>query len=89
MKNKFKSYTFWMSLASAFILIVQNLGLAFGFVVNEELIMNIINAVCGVLVVLGIITNPAKKEVTNTVDVEEYVENNELSKTNENGIADE
>lgn len=89
MKNKFKSYTFWMSLASAFILIVQNLGLAFGFVVNEELIMNIINAVCGVLVVLGIITNPAKKEVTNTVDVEEYVENNELSKTNESGIADE
>lgn len=61
-EKKFKSYTFWMSLVGAFILILQNLGLAFGFAVNEEVIMNIINSVCGVLVLLGIINNPAKNK---------------------------
>jgi uncharacterized membrane protein len=70
MKNKFKSYTFWMSLAGAFILILQNLGLAFGFAVNEEVIMNIINSVCGVLVLLGIINNPAKNKTKSEVSDE-------------------
>ncbi len=60
MKYNFKSYTFWISIAGAVILIIQNVGSVFGFAIDEEVFMNIVNSVCGFLVVLGIINNPKK-----------------------------
>ena len=48
-----------MSLTAAIILVVQALGRAFGFSVNDEMITSVASSVCGVLVVLGIISNPA------------------------------
>lgn len=56
MKNKFKSYSFWMSVTGAVILVLNNLGKAFGFAVDSEAITQIVDSVCGVLILFGIIT---------------------------------
>lgn len=62
MKEKFKSYSFWMSVTAAIILVINNIGKVFGFTVDNSAITNIIDSVCGVLVVFGILTMPNKKE---------------------------
>jgi uncharacterized membrane protein len=59
MKQKIKSYGFWMSLTMAIIVVLQALGKAFSFTVNEEMIVSIVSSVVGVFVVLGFVN---KKE---------------------------
>lgn len=54
MKDKMKNYGFWMSLISAILIAVQAMGFKFDMVYVNE----IITAFLGVLVVLGIISNP-------------------------------
>ncbi len=58
MKNKIKSYGFWTALASAVVVLVNALGQMFGFSVDNEIITNVIMAIAGLLVVLGVVTMP-------------------------------
>ncbi|MDD4211218.1 MAG: phage holin [Clostridia bacterium] len=58
LKEKMKNYGFWMSLTAAVILVLQTFGKTFGFSINDEAINSIVNSICGVLIVLGIISNP-------------------------------
>ena len=58
MKNKIKSYGFWTALAGAVVVLVNVLGQMFGFSVDNEIITNVIMAIAGVLVVLGVVTMP-------------------------------
>ena len=63
MKNffkKFGSYSFWISLSGAIILLVNALGRAFGFVIENKLVEDIILSIAGVLVVLGLVTMDVK-----------------------------
>lgn len=60
LKNKVKNYGFWMSLTGAVILMLQTFGNYCGFSINSVAIESIITSICGVLVVLGIISNPEK-----------------------------
>lgn len=64
MKIDFKNKTFWISLTSILVLMAQNLGELFGFEVQSEPVMNVVNTVCGTLVVLGILNNPTKTETS-------------------------
>lgn len=61
MKNRFRSTGFWLSLTGAILLVVQQLGIAFGFNVNSELVNGIVSSVCGGLVMLGILI-PTKQD---------------------------
>lgn len=80
LKSKLKSYSFWVSLASAVLLLVQTIGRPLGLVIDESTYMSIVNSVLGVFVVLGIISHPAQnllkigttkfEEVTNETNVE-------------------
>lgn len=58
MKQKIKSYAFWTSLSAAVVVFVNSLGKIFGFTVEESLITNLIMAVCGILIVLGVVNMP-------------------------------
>jgi len=58
LKDKIKSYSFWVSLASAIILILKILGNRFGFVIDETMVSDLFTALCSVLVLLGIIVPP-------------------------------
>ena len=58
LKEKIKSYSFWVSLTSAIILILKILGNRFGFVVDESMISDLFTALCSILVLMGIIVVP-------------------------------
>ena len=74
LKYKVRTYNFWISLAAAILIVLRLLGQYFGFVVDSNLFMDIATAVCGVLVILGIIIMPTtaqkttKKDKNNTKD---------------------
>lgn len=72
-KNRLKTYSFWVSLASAILLLIQSVGKPLGLVLNEELYMSIVNSVLGVFVVLGIISHPAQTLIQNDEENEEYI----------------
>ena len=58
MKKKLKSYSFWMSVSAGVVLVLNNIGKVFGFVVESEAVTQIIDSVCGVLILFGVITIP-------------------------------
>ena len=78
LKNKLKSYSFWVSLASAILLLIQTIGRPLGLVIDESTYTSIVNSVLGIFVVLGIISHPAqnllKGDATNFVDITKEVE---------------
>lgn len=56
MRDKIKNYGFWISLASSIFLLLQALGLRIDIPVFNE----VVTALMGVLVVLGIVSNPSQ-----------------------------
>ena len=62
-KDKIKSYSFWVSLASAVILILKVLGNRFGFTVDETMVSDLFTALCSILVLLGIIVVPSNQNL--------------------------
>jgi len=65
MKQKIKTYGFWISLTAAILVVLKVLGNAFSFYVNEELILGVVSSVCGVFVVLGFIHKPNEEKNKN------------------------
>ena len=55
MKEKFRNYGLWIRLISAVLMILQSMGLKFDLPYINEVITSIL----GVLVALGIISNPS------------------------------
>lgn len=53
-KTRFKNKTFWVALASAIVLLTQQLGLE----IFPENIMDIVNTVLMIFVILGVISDP-------------------------------
>lgn len=69
--SKWRNYGMWTSLVAAVLLILSAAGKVFGFEISEELSTNITGlavAILGLLVILGIISNP--KEGTGYTDKE-------------------
>ena len=60
-KDKVKSYSFWVSLSSALILIIKVIGNKFGFTIDATLASDLITSLCSILVVTGIIVTPTPK----------------------------
>ena len=58
---KYKSYAFWTSLSAAVVVLIGILSSAFGFEADQKLVTDIIMAICGILVVLGVVKMPAKE----------------------------
>ena len=83
LKDKIKSYSFWVSLASAVILILKLLGNRFNFVVDETMISDLFTALCSILVLLGIIVVPTN--IKQNDETKESIINHKLSNnTNHN-----
>lgn len=70
---KYKTYAFWTSFSAAAVMLIGTLARAFGFESNDKLVSDIIMAICGILVVFGVVKMPSKPQVT----VEEEIEDNE------------
>ncbi|MBE7075287.1 MAG: hypothetical protein E7376_04845 [Clostridiales bacterium] len=66
MKKLIKSYSFWTSLAGALGLLAVSIGKLCGIQITASGVEEIVMAVCGVLVVFGIVTKPKQQtEATN------------------------
>lgn len=66
--KKFKTYTFWISLLGAVIVLINALGTTFGFGVDEVAITSIVTAILGVFVTLGLIKKDKTSESTNSTE---------------------
>lgn len=66
--NKFKTYAFWIALSGAVIIFIQSVGDLFGFTIDGGLIENVIMSICGIMVVLGIVSKPTLEQKTDRVE---------------------
>lgn len=82
-KEKMKSYSFWVSLTSAVVLVVKLIGQKYGLVIDDGFISDLVTSLCGILVILGIIVLPAKKD-----NKEEKTKTNLTKLENENCVND-
>ena len=57
-----KTYNFWVSLAGAVGLLAVSIGKMFGYQIEAEGVSEIIMAICGVLIVFGIVKKPKTEE---------------------------
>ncbi len=64
LKERIKTYNFWVSLISALFLIVNIVGQKFNFHLDEVIFSDLLTTLCGILVLLGIIApaTPQKQE---------------------------
>lgn len=72
MKNffkKMKSYSFWASLSAAIIILINSLGNAFGFSIENQLVEDIIMSFAGVLVVIGLVSKSEKKKENESEEI--------------------
>lgn len=63
LKDRIKTYNFWVSLSSAIFLFLKVIGNQVGFKVSETMFSDLITSLCGILVILGIIVPPSYKTV--------------------------
>lgn len=71
-KQKFKqmisSYSFWTTLAGALALVASAIGRAFCIKVEEQIVTDIVMAIAGVLVAVGIVSKPTTQSDGAEVD---------------------
>lgn len=59
MKEKLKSYSFWIAIASSIMLLLQSLGTK----IDLPFMDSVLNAFLGIFVALGLLDKPLKKSV--------------------------
>ena len=84
MNNKFKSYSFWMSVAGAVILVINNIGKVCGFAIDSEIVTEIVDSVCGVLILFGVITmsKDDDKEINNNSSKDDCIDSQKTDNVN-------
>lgn len=86
MKNffkKFQNYSFWVALSGAVVILLNALGRAFGFSIENEIIENVVLSIAGVLVVLGIVSGAGDNEESDD-EIEENFDANDKENDVEN-----
>lgn len=68
-KDKLKSYNFWITLVSAIILLLQIFGEKFNFKVDSNFIIDVTTALCSIFVILGIISVPKSKQAKTEIQI--------------------
>ncbi len=65
--KKYSTYAFWVALASAMVVFLEDIVKVFGISINTSSVENLILSFCGLLVALGIV-NKADSNNDNLVD---------------------
>ena len=65
MDKKYKSFSFWLSLFSAILILIQSVLKPLGLQISEDVYMSIVNSLLGIFVVLGFISKPQDDETKN------------------------
>lgn len=65
LKEKTKTYSFWISLVSCLLIIAKTVVEQFDISISQNIVNTIVTAICAVLVLFGIVSSPTKaKEQT-------------------------
>lgn len=59
MKEKLKTYSFWVGLVASVMLVVKFVAENFGFKIDEDLVNNVVNSILGILTIFGVINAPS------------------------------
>ena len=85
MKERLKSYKFWVALSGAVVIFVKALGQAFGFEISADVVDGVIMGFCGILVAMGLVEKPAQTTAKNddpdTCGKDEIQEKTKVEKT--------
>ena len=73
----FKTYGFWTALAGMLTIVVSALGKIFGFAIDDGIITEIVMAIAGFLVAIGVISVP--KQLNKDKDLSPKEDNEDLS----------
>lgn len=84
MKDKLKSYSFWMSVSAAVVLVVNNIGKHFGFYVDNDIIAEIVDSICGVLILFGVLTMTKEEKKSNEENIDNKTNCNSQSQDEKN-----
>jgi uncharacterized membrane protein len=79
LKERIKKYSFWTGLSAALVVLANVIGKSFGLSINNQTIEDIVMAICGLLIALGVVCIPKKDstcdedtqtqdDITSTVD---------------------
>lgn len=63
LKKRIKKYSFWTGLAASLVVLMNVISKAFGFSIDNKLVEDIVMSICGVLMALGIVCRPTKKDL--------------------------
>lgn len=66
--NKFSSYSFWIAVTGAVVIFLKNLLQVFGLDFDSTAFETIVVSLCGVLVVLGVLTKEDKPKSDETLE---------------------
>ena len=73
---RFKNKTFWMSFIPAVLLLIQTVAAVFGYTLDlgelGDKLLAVVNAVFGVLVILGVVADPTTSGVGDSVQAMTY-----------------
>ena len=69
---RIKNKAFWVALIPAVLLLIQVVAAVFGYLGNK--LLDVVNAVFAVLVILGVVTDPTTKGITDSDQALTYTE---------------
>ena len=73
---RFKNKTFWLAVIPAMLLLIQTVAAVFGYTLNlgelGDKLLAVVKAVFGVLVILGVVTDPTTSGVSDSAQAMTY-----------------
>ena len=73
---RFKNKTFWLAVIPAVLLLIQTVAAVFGYTLDlgelGDKLLAVVNAVFGVLVILGVVTDPTTSGVSDSAQAMTY-----------------
>ena len=73
---RFKNKTFWLAVIPAVLLLIQTVAAVFGYTLDlgqmGDRLLAVVNAVFGVLVILGVVTDPTTSGVGDSAQALSY-----------------
>ena len=75
---RFKNKTFWLAVIPAVLLLIQTVAAVFGYTLDlgelGDKLLAVVNAMFGVLVILGVVTDPTTSGVSDSAQAMTYSE---------------
>ena len=73
---RFKNKTFWLAVIPAMLLLIQTVAAVFGYTLDlgelGDKLLAVVNAVFGVLAILGVVTDPTTSGVSDSAQAMTY-----------------